>query len=70
VGIWQAVEIFPLHAVFVAQHAVFIAYQQMLDQIMRVLQKFLKHWFLLSKNQSSYIYNNKLFAACEENHLT
>ena len=71
VRIWQGVEIFPQHTVFIAQHAVFIA-QQMLDQILRICKSFLKSgffghiWFLLFQNQSSFIYNNKLFAACEE----
>ena len=68
VRIWQGVEIFPQHAVFIAQHAVFIA-QQMLDQILRICKSFLKSgffghiWFLLFQNQSSYIYNNKLFCS-------
>ena len=44
----------------------------MLDQILRICKSFLKSGFfgnilfLLFHNQSSYIYNNKLFAACEE----
>ena len=56
------------HAVFIAQHAVFIA-KQMLDQILRICKSFLKSgffghiWFLLFQNQSSYIYNNKLFCS-------
>ena len=68
VRIWQGVEIFPQHAVFIAHHAVFIA-QQMLDQILRICKSFLKSgffghiWFLLFQNQSSYIYNNKLFCS-------
>ena len=41
VRIWQGVEIFPQHAVFIAHHAVFIA-QQMLDQIYK---SFLKSGF-------------------------
>jgi hypothetical protein len=65
------VEIFPQHAFFIAHHAIFIA-QQMLDQILRICKSSLKigffgHFlFLLFQNQSSYIHNNKLFAACEE----
>ena len=71
VGIWQGEEIFPQHAFFIAHNAIFIA-QQMLDQILRICKSFLKIGFfghilfLLFQNQSSYIYNNKLFAACEE----
>ena len=55
VRIWQGVEIFPQHAVFIAHHAVFIA-QQMLDQILRICKSFLKSgffghiWFLLFQN--------------------
>ena len=68
VRIWQGVEIFPQHAVFIAQYAVFIA-QQMLDQILKICKSFLKIGFfghilfLLFQNQSSYIYNNKLFCS-------
>jgi hypothetical protein len=60
-----------VHAFFIAHHAIFIA-QQMLDQILRICKSFLKIGFfghilfLLLQNQSSYIYNNKHFAACEE----
>ena len=52
VKIWQGMEIFPQHAIFIAPHAVFIA-QQMLDQILRICKSFLKSgffghiWFLL-----------------------
>ena len=61
VRIWQDVEIFPQHAVFIAQ--------QMLDQILRICKSFLKSgffehiWYLLFQNPSSYIYNNKLFCS-------
>ena len=44
VRIWQGVEIFPQHAVFIAQYAAFIA-QQMLDQIMKICKSFLKIGF-------------------------
>ena len=68
VRIWQGVEIFPELAVFIAQHAVFIA-QQMLDHILGICNFFLKSGFFghvlfpLFQNQSSYIYNNKLFCS-------
>ena len=68
VKIWQGEEIFPEHVVFIAHHAVFIA-KQMLDQILIICKSFLKSgffghiWFLLFQNQSSYIYNNKLFCS-------
>ena len=44
VRIWQGVEIFPQHAVFIAQYAAFIA-QQMLDQILKICKSFLKIGF-------------------------
>jgi hypothetical protein len=44
VRIWQGVEMFPQHAVFIAHHAVFIA-QQMLDQILKICKSFLKIGF-------------------------
>ena len=64
VRIWLGVEIFPQYAVFIAQHTVFIS-QQMLDQILRICKSgFFGHvWCLLLQNQSSYIYNNKLFCS-------
>ena len=71
VRLWQGVEMFPQHAVFIAHHAVFIA-QQMLDQILRICKSLLKSGFLdifgtyYFKTHLVIFTIKNFFAACEE----